>query len=249
MATITTIASTDQPSASRTVINNNFTNLNDDKIETSVLDTDGTLAADSDAKVATQKATKTYVDTAVSGVALPTCLTVIPIPAVPSNASVSTAALSITGNTTALVGQIVIPFTITANKITLRTNSAGVTTPGTFILSLFSEDGQTRLFSVTTGNITTISTLYTTNLSAVEIPAGIYYLSVQPTSTANIRTYGWSSFAVPFSSTEGIQSDIAGKPVMQGTVTVTADTAPTTLTPTSISESAAATTLVIRLDN
>lgn len=37
------------------------------KIATSVLDTDGTLAANSDAKLATQKAVKTYVDTLVAG--------------------------------------------------------------------------------------------------------------------------------------------------------------------------------------
>ena len=40
------------------------------KVETSALDTDGTLAADSDSKIATQKATKTYVDTAVAGAAV-----------------------------------------------------------------------------------------------------------------------------------------------------------------------------------
>lgn len=37
------------------------------KIGTSVLDTDGTLAANSDAKIATQKAVKTYVDALVAG--------------------------------------------------------------------------------------------------------------------------------------------------------------------------------------
>lgn len=37
------------------------------KINTSALDTDGTLAANSDAKIATQKAVKTYVDMAVTG--------------------------------------------------------------------------------------------------------------------------------------------------------------------------------------
>jgi len=62
MATITTLATGDTGSTSRTTINDNFTNLNTDKIETSVLDTDTTLAADSDSKVATQKATKAYVD-------------------------------------------------------------------------------------------------------------------------------------------------------------------------------------------
>lgn len=63
MSTITTLNTNDTGSTSRTVINTNFTNLNTDKMETSVLDTDGTLAANSDAKVATQKAVKTYVDT------------------------------------------------------------------------------------------------------------------------------------------------------------------------------------------
>lgn len=62
MSTITTIASGDLISSSRTDINNNFSNLNTDKMETSVLDTDTTLAASSDLKVATQKAVKTYVD-------------------------------------------------------------------------------------------------------------------------------------------------------------------------------------------
>lgn len=62
MATITTIQAADLITDSRAVINTNFANLNSDKIETSVLDTDTTLAANSDSKVATQKAVKTYVD-------------------------------------------------------------------------------------------------------------------------------------------------------------------------------------------
>lgn len=66
MSTITTIQSTDVISNSRTDINTNFSNLNTDKIETSVLDTDTTLAANSDSKVATQKATKAYVDANVN---------------------------------------------------------------------------------------------------------------------------------------------------------------------------------------
>lgn len=62
MATITNIQSTDLISNSRTAINNNFTNLNNDKIETSVIDTDTTLSANSDSKIPTQKAVKAYVD-------------------------------------------------------------------------------------------------------------------------------------------------------------------------------------------
>lgn len=62
MSTITTINGSDTITSSRTVINTNFSNLNTDKIETSTLDTDTTLAANSDSKIATQKAVKTYVD-------------------------------------------------------------------------------------------------------------------------------------------------------------------------------------------
>lgn len=62
MSTITTILGGDFETNSRTVINTNFSNLNTDKIETSVLDTDTSLAANSDSKIATQKAVKAYVD-------------------------------------------------------------------------------------------------------------------------------------------------------------------------------------------
>ena len=62
MASITTINASDLITNSRAVINTNFANLNNDKIETSYLDTDTTLAANSDIKIATQKAVKAYVD-------------------------------------------------------------------------------------------------------------------------------------------------------------------------------------------
>lgn len=62
MATIVTINANDQVSASRADINTNFANLNSDKIETSAIDTDTSLAANSDSKIPSQKAIKAYVD-------------------------------------------------------------------------------------------------------------------------------------------------------------------------------------------
>lgn len=62
MSTLQTIQATDLISTSRTDINANFIALNNEKIETSTLSTDSTLAANSDAKIATQKAVKAYVD-------------------------------------------------------------------------------------------------------------------------------------------------------------------------------------------
>lgn len=61
-ATIITIDADDQISSSRADINTNFANLNSDKIETSVIDTDTTLAANSDSKIPSQKAVKAYID-------------------------------------------------------------------------------------------------------------------------------------------------------------------------------------------
>ena len=66
MATITTINAVDNITASRAVINNNFSALNTDKLETSVVDVDTTLAANSDAKVPSQKAIRAYVDARTS---------------------------------------------------------------------------------------------------------------------------------------------------------------------------------------
>lgn len=63
MTTINTINANDAISASRTDLNTNFSNLNNDKIETSVIDTDTALTANSDSKIPSQKAIKTYVDT------------------------------------------------------------------------------------------------------------------------------------------------------------------------------------------
>jgi len=62
MSTITTINASDLISNSRSDINTNFSNLNTDKIETSVIDTDTALAANSDAKIPSQKAVKAYAD-------------------------------------------------------------------------------------------------------------------------------------------------------------------------------------------
>ena len=66
MASITNIEPTDLITDSRADINNNFENLNNDKIETSTLDTDNTLAADSDDRIA-KNATITQPSTILNG--------------------------------------------------------------------------------------------------------------------------------------------------------------------------------------
>lgn len=68
MSTIATLTSGESGADSLIDINDNFSALNTDKIETSVIDTDDTLAADSDTKIPSQQAVKGYVDTVVAGV-------------------------------------------------------------------------------------------------------------------------------------------------------------------------------------
>lgn len=62
MSTITVINGSDAITDTRAVINTNFSNLNTDKVETSAIDTDTALTANSDSKIPSQKAVKAYVD-------------------------------------------------------------------------------------------------------------------------------------------------------------------------------------------
>jgi hypothetical protein len=59
---IVTIQSTDLITNSRANLNNNFADLEANKLPTSYLDTDTTLATNSDVRIPTQKAIKAYVD-------------------------------------------------------------------------------------------------------------------------------------------------------------------------------------------
>ncbi len=69
MSTLVTIQGTDLPTNSRANINGNFELLNLEKVETSVIDTDTTLADNSNSKIPSQRAVKSYVDANVGFVA------------------------------------------------------------------------------------------------------------------------------------------------------------------------------------
>lgn len=148
--------------------------------------------------------------------------------------------MSCTGNTTGFCGRIVISAPITTQKIFIDIGSHSVS--GTVKIGLFSEDGQTRLISVTTATITTTG-LVTTAVSSTSIPAGIYYVVIVPVSTTNTgpRTHTFLSGAV-------LLANPSSEPVSEGTITVTADTMPTTITPSSITY-ASSSCCIFRLDN
>jgi hypothetical protein len=177
---------------------------------------------------------------------LPVALTLIPKP-VGSPVIVTGSTDTVVTNTIAWVGLVDIPYAIVANKITIRNDTVNVA--GTLDLSLYSEDGQTQIFSVTTATISTTDALVSTALSAVSIASGQYYFMVNPNGTASINFSFWGTDNIGlFSNTQSIETDVSSKPVLQGKLTITAGTPPATLTPSSITEGTR-TIIPFRLDN
>lgn len=172
-----------------------------------------------------------------------TALTLIPQPAI-GNSGATIVDAAVSTNTTMIVGQVIIPFKITVNKITVFPQSNP--TPGTWDLTMYSEDGQTQLFSVTTGTSATI-TILTTSVSSVVLNPGIYYIAINPNGTAAGNFTFWANNIIALTAT-GLIGGVTSEPVMSGTVTITAGTPPATITPNSI-VAGGNDTLIFRLDN
>lgn len=254
MSTITTIQGSDLPSDSREVINTNFSNLNTDKAElasptftgTPTLPT-GTVAVTQSADDnSTAVATTAYADAAAAAVTTTTALTSIPVPNwhIGTETSSGVENLGMASNTTARLTQVVVPFKITVNTVSVQAQAA--TTPGTLNIALYSEDGQTQLFEVTTATISGAGTI-TTAVSSVEIPPGIYYSVVSPNASANITVWGWFANTSPFFESQ-LLGNVTSKPVLNGEITITADTLPATFSPTTITADALGAS-ALRLDN
>lgn len=176
------------------------------------------------------------------------------ISATPSSASVATlmpypnhianvGAQTLSSNTTMHLGQVFLPFSITTNKISYSVSS--VSSSGTLKIALYSEDGGTKIFEVTTAMISSSGVKTTTLDSPVSISPGNYYIAVLPTSTANlnVNTYDLTGFlgALNFNS-------ISGEPKASGSLSVTASTIPSTINPVTIT-GGTTNTLAVRLDN
>ena len=177
-----------------------------------------------------------------------TCLSCIPKPA---GAPVGTLEnpRTISSNTVLRVGLVVVPFQITVNKVTIISGST-VTTPGTFDLTLYSEDGQTQLFSVTTASVSAVDTIYTTAVSAVNLRPGNYYIAINSNGTTNAIVEFWDTGTPTghWTDTVSYLSDVASEPVYAGTVVISAGAPPATITPTTITEGYEE-IVIIRLDN
>jgi|SRR6185369_8771241 len=131
-------------------------------------------------------------------------------------------------NTTMYVGLVNIPSAITVNKITIVAGT--VTVNGTLDLTVYSEDGQTKLIAVTTGTISAADTEYSTTVGSILLPPGNYFLCINTNSTADITPRLWTL------SNRPVLIAPSSKPVLAGTVTITAGTPPSTITPGSITQ-------------
>lgn len=148
----------------------------------------------------------------------------------------------INANTLMYLGQLSIPFKITANSISLWCPATAV--PGKAKLVLYSEDGQTQIFNALTANFVA-GAVVTTALSGVVINPGVYWFGFLPIGAAT--DIQWMSYNT-VATTNNLTWGVASKPTLQGFLTVTADTPPATFSPTGLSNSGAS-LAIFRLDN
>ena len=140
-------------------------------------------------------------------------------------------------NTTAYFAMYSIPYSMTVTELGLRV-SGTTGTDGTMDIALYAEDGQTRLFLITTDTIGDAAQTEFTAVSSVAVAAGQYYIGFVVNSTASLQLNAYTIPNVSFAN---------GGEVTVGTLTVTAETMPATFDPTALTFSNAAGPLVVSL--
>jgi hypothetical protein len=137
-----------------------------------------------------------------------------------------------------------IPFKITVNKISLRT--ATISGTSTYDVSLYSEDGQNKIFTVTTDTLST-SAILETVVSSVTLVPGNYWIMVNVNDSITTGQYSAYSFALPFAATTSLLNTTTD-PVISGSLAITSGTPPTTFDPTALTISVTQ-GAIVRLDN
>ncbi len=255
MASIITIQPTDLISNSRADINTNFANLNTDKAESSVVSADF-LSKPVDASTLATLGTPdntTFLRgdmrwaTPPTG---PTARTVIPNSPLffePGSATPDVA-INIVDNATMYLGQVVVPFAITVNKLSV--NVVGTNDPGQFRMTLYEESGASSVFTASTFTLVhnPASTLgiVTTILPSVLLSAGNYYMGINGISSVSLAISAWDTDAGV--AINRFRSSVAGSPIIEGAVSIIASTPPSSITTRAIPELQNS-TLMFRLDN
>lgn len=170
-----------------------------------------------------------YYPPTASSSSSPTCLSFIPQPVIPTRGDATVK--SLTSNTVQSFFQFMLPFSITVNKISIRTGTVG--TAGTWDLTIYSENGQTQLIAITTASIAGSNQITTTAVAGVTLTAGLYWMGINPNSTAASEFCFYIENAnAAFTVTEGLPYDVASEPVLAGQIAIAAGTPVATFVPT-----------------
>lgn len=150
-------------------------------------------------------------------------------------------------DTAAYVGYVTIPFDIDVSKVTFRTGT-NVASTSPFDFVLYSGDGQTQVISLTTAGGHSANTVVSTVIATTTVSAGNYYVSINVNTSDLMQVCGFTYGTAPFSTTEGLYTDVTSEKVLSGTVTISGGAPAATITPSGITENATALT-AIRFDN
>jgi len=158
----------------------------------------------------------------------PSCLSIVPAPAFPIR-NVSFTSLS--SNTVAYVGQVVIPFSIEVDTLIIASDNTAIV-PGKVKIGLYSENGQEKLFEVTTDTISTTGPIVTRLLTPVSISPGLYYFAAINIQNSNVQLVSYLGGSL---SSYLVNPGIGA--VLQGTLSVSANTLPANFDPSTITYS------------
>ena len=144
------------------------------------------------------------------------------------------------------VGMMTIPFDIVATTVAFQTGT--VATGNDTVVTMYSEDGQTQIFSETitiaSGDDNIIKTITLTG-GPITIPAGNYYIACNQVGSGNASLL----FHAIDSGTPDFYDGPSGQPVLNAEESISSGVPPATLTPGSLSVNTVGRTLAIRLDN
>lgn len=176
-------------------------------------------------------------------------LTLFPYPNCPGITEANSGKDLGNNNTLMYLYQFVLPFPIIVNKISVKVNTLG--SVGTWDISIYSENGQTKEISVTTENITVSNVIISTAVGSILLEKGIHWFALNGNGAA---AHNFSVFKeglnTAFTLTDGLPYDVASEPVLAGILSITADTPPATLTLANIVQNLLSDCAVIfRLDN
>jgi len=209
------------------------------------------LSAGSDGQVLTADTTaQTGLKWGTNNNTLPTARTVVPMPVLPIEPGTTDTVSNVvidSNISSVFLGQVVIPFSITANKITVL--ASGPTGNATMDITMYQESGAASVFTVTTSQIGNGTRSVVTAIPGASIAAGVYYIAVNGNNQgASVETALWNTDGAVLWG-DGFANNVAGKPVINGWYPTSPGVPPSSITTTAIDGTTVnQRTLAFRLD-